>query len=101
MQLSVQISKDMWTYGYEIKPILRPLEDLTRKIAFNGKNVFPVEIILDYYGYEIITNKERMVEPAMMLPYGVFNLLLEMHFDVFGLIEKDLAISINKLNLIK
>jgi hypothetical protein len=81
-----------------VKPILRPLSDLARKIQFRGNKVFPVDIIKDYCGYEIITNKERIVEPLTMLPYLVFNLLCEMHFDMFNLIEKGLAISIHETN---
>lgn len=79
-----------------VKPILRPLSDLTTKIHFRGNKIFPVDIIKEYCGYDIITKEERMVEPPKMLPYLVFNLLCEMHFDLFGLIEQGLAISIHE-----
>jgi hypothetical protein len=41
-QLSVQISKALWTYGYEIRPILRPLSDLTKEIDHNGEKFVPI-----------------------------------------------------------
>ena len=32
------------------------------------------------------------------LPYGVVEKLLEWHFDIFGLLEKGLAVDINTIN---
>ena len=90
----------------EIKPILRPLTDLTKEIERKGKKSKP---IWDLYSAiieagenpniaEMVLNrlirKEIDVE---MLPYFVYLKLLEWHFDVFGLIEKGEAIDINTL----
>lgn len=76
-----------------LKPILRPLSDLTKE-DFNyihtllrvhiGKNKRD-KLIKDSYG-------------ILDLPYFIVEQLIENHFDVFGLIEKGLAIDINKLN---
>lgn len=62
------------------KPILRPLSDLTKKEYKNSFYGNPLDYKIDE------------------LPYKVFIKLLELHFDVFGLIEKGLAIDINTLN---
>lgn len=80
-----------------IKPILRPLSDLVKKIEFEGKKVFPSEVILERTGYDILTNKEQLIEPIKRLPYVVVCLLIEMHFDVFGLINDGRAIDVNTL----
>ena len=71
----------------DIKPILRPLSDLTEDSRFLSSDDYMMVlegdvdsfIILNYFSY-------RSVES-----------LFENHFDVFGLIEKGLAIDINTL----
>lgn len=84
--------------GFEsIMPILQPLSDITQKIDFEGKKVFPSEVILERTGYDILTNKEQLIEPIKRLPYVVVCLLIEMHFDVFELINEGLAIDVNTL----
>lgn len=60
------------------KPILSPLSDLTEDILGNFS-----------YGFEIENYKNML--------YKDVEKLLELHFDVFGLIEKGLAIDINTL----
>ena len=87
------------------KPILRPLSDLT-------KNLFQFE-----YGQPTTLEdwingncdlgqlrwvlqdkaKEQRQERIMDLPYFVAEYLFKYHFDVFGLIQKGLAIDINTL----
>jgi hypothetical protein len=70
----------------QIKPILRPLSDLTKQ----DNLVFNVEI------YSGLINNIQNQETTQ---WGVweYELLLKNHFDVFGLIEKGLAIDINTL----
>jgi hypothetical protein len=82
---------------FEIKPILRPLSDLVKEceLEYNpeengtswveqllGKN-------LRYFNY--LTYK------PMFNNYWEFERLVKNHFDVFGLIEKGLAININTI----
>jgi hypothetical protein len=68
------------------KPILRPLSDL-----MSGE-------FMD----NIISQKERIeikkLNTCHWLSYNSFQYLLKHHFDVFGLIEKGIAIDINTLN---
>ena len=96
------------------KPILRPLSDLTKEINYglstyaftylfeigdcdgcvfefehgNIKTIKALENISKYNSYNDIN----------YLPNAVVNMMYEHHFDVFGLIEKGLAIDINTLN---
>jgi len=58
----------------KIKPILRPLSDLTKEIKYN--------LELEMINY---------------LPFVIVQELFKWHFDVFNLIDKDLAIDINNL----
>ena len=80
-----------------IKPILRPLSDLTKEIEVNGVSSYlnelrkfnntseHIEYLCEYKGDLSLTNLE----------YNIIIKLLEWHFDIFGLIDKNLAIDIN------
>jgi len=75
--------------GEEIKPILRPLLDLTReelyKAGFNSH--------IDYLTHE----HQEFSTDVLKAPYDMVVYLFEHHFDVFGLIEKGLAVNINDI----
>lgn len=77
--------------GAEFKPILRPLSDLTKKYYFDNLKDGDFEL-----SEEII--KEIKTISRGYLKFYQLNYLLNHHFDVFGLIEKGLAIDINTLN---
>ena len=74
------------------KPILRPLSDLTE--IFYWDNLQDGDCELD---------KERINEiknsPRGYLKLYQSNYLFKHHFDIFGLIEKDLAVNINTLSV--
>lgn len=79
----------------EIKPILRPLSDLTKEIEHNGKKFVPLQYLsINIYWY----NLEQWKSDHKLMNVEEYNNLLSWHFDVFGLIEKNLAIDINTLN---
>lgn len=76
----------------EIKPILRPLSDLTKgEYAFIWENEITVNEISGF----IKSDNHRL--EMWKLPYTFWVELFKDHFDVFGLIEKGLAIDINTL----
>ena len=87
----------------EFKPILRPLSDLTKEIDVNGEKF----VSADRLGWKLNITPNPNQEKG--LGYWLCNctyansslidmqLLFEWHFDVFGLIEKGLAIDINKI----
>lgn len=71
-------------YPDEFKPILRPLSDLTPRYA-------------DAWGISSLKHLIRYIEKKDV-PMHIYLELLEGHFDVFGLIDNDLAIDINTIN---
>lgn len=96
-----------------IKPILRPLSDLTKEIEETkfvpvdyfeiGEEInadFPFEF--DHGNVKLIQylesiSKYNLHNDINYLPFSVVQKLMEWHFDVYGLIEKGLAIDINSL----
>jgi hypothetical protein len=99
-------------YGF-VKPILRPLSDLTKEITHNGQTFVPMKWMESNINKSISfyqpLNKELSLEIEIITEnysqtinlydgYICTQKLQEWHFDVFGLIEKGLAIDINTLN---
>lgn len=98
----------------QIKPILRPLSDLTKEIEHNGKKFVPIdvfEITDDHTSYlfeydsgniKLISDLESISTndcefDINFIPFEVVQKLISWHFDIFGLIKKGLAIDINNL----
>ncbi len=77
-----------------IKPILRPLSGLTKYLG-NTKNF---ESWQDEWVDHIWDFQNKLQEAnALACPYDLTQKLLENHFDLFGLIDKGLAIDINTI----
>ena len=76
---------------FDFKPILRPLSDLTKEIEHNGEKFIPINELL---GEKRISTPEMLIKSIKKgyLTWRKVQLLLEWHFDVFGLIEAGLAI---------
>ena len=89
-----------------IKPILRPLSDLTKKIEHNGEKFVPSKKIENDFACEWGSMAEEILFPLFdknhtdikIIPFNIMLKLFEWHFDVFNLIENNLAIDINTLN---
>ena len=94
-----------WFKGYNCKPILRPISDLSLLVIeefekYDGKrngkaneeiiNLFCEENGVD----EILENIE-----LKSLPYECIEYMFRNHYDVFGLIEQGLAVSIHDVQL--
>ena len=86
--------------------VLRPLSDLTKEIEHNGETFVVIDILEqdennDYLAdCNIWTQKlfeEQKILSLEFIPYGVMQILFKYHFDVFGLIQKNLAIDINQI----
>jgi hypothetical protein len=103
-------SEHIWMF----KPILRPLSDLTKEIEIEGEKFVPIDRILDNHSFvsdihiskfrkfKIIQEQIHILKDIKELgyrycDYWFLQYLLEWHFDVFGLIEKGLAVDINTL----
>lgn len=78
----------------DVKPILRPLSDIVsflenehREVITKGEENWIY--LLDYHN----------LKPIDMLnaPFSIFSIFVKNHFDVFGLIEKGLAINYNEI----
>lgn len=89
----------------DVKLLLRPLSDLTKEIEHNGEKFVPVEIFdkvidgwCDAYNEWWNLQYPNFLQMMDSCPYEVMQQLLEWHFDVFGLIDQNLAIDINTIN---
>ena len=88
-----------WKYS-KCKPILRPLSDLKKDIEHEG-NVFTPFNQFFREARKLIDKELELTGGKLMVDYltwEVLRMLFKWHFDVFGLIEADLAIDINTLN---
>ena len=75
--------------------ILRPLSDLTKEIEHNGEKFAPyIKLVNEGHGYLWGKLKTYNMDAV---DYGCVQKLFEWHFDVFGLIENNLAINKNTL----
>ncbi len=92
---------------FQAKPILRPLSDLKKEIEVNGEKFVPMGMLCS-----IEVSEEEAFKLYGKIPeiwkyisetktrYWYFwqvQKLFEWHFDVYGLIEKGLAIDVNTL----
>jgi len=85
----------------QIKPILRPLSDLQgMEPKFDPKatdhpiNIVSTKTIIEVEG-AIHNGHANLI--VLWITYDQMDKLIEYHFDVFGLIEKGLAIDINTI----
>jgi hypothetical protein len=102
--------RDVTFVLYQIKLYKRPLSDLTKEIEVNGEKFVPLKKLNDEcFGltkYRIFIRQDNSI--ALLADfhegYNVLNestakdKLLEWHFDIFNLIENNLAIDVNTLN---
>jgi hypothetical protein len=79
-----------------VRPVLRPMSDLVKNISVNGVKITPIEsMFLPCGERKILTSwaKENKCWLGTQISYLIYENLFELHFDVFGLIDKGLAIS--------
>ena len=92
-------------YLYECKPILRPLNVLDKEIEIDNEKFIPITKLLQgsHFNTDSMTFYEQsgyietMTDMHCGSSYMDIQQLVEWHFDVFGLIDKGLAIDINAL----
>jgi hypothetical protein len=93
---------DLLDEPQDFKPILRPLSDLTKEIEVNGEKFVPrKEFEMMYLGNTIeyqlfFSNFDKKYITS--LNFNCVQKILSWHFDIFGLIDAELAIDINTLN---
>ncbi len=94
--------------GNGFKLVLHPISKLTQEIEVNGEKFVPIEwfeigdddsgIEYDHGNVKLIKTLESIARhnnfhDVEFLPFSVVQKLFEWHFDVFGLISNDLAVS--------
>ena len=96
------------TKNNNYKPILRPIAEVENDIIHNGYTLNVLDIMNRFWGVEWLGATEKfelhvygrnIILSAEDLPYDLVQVLLSYHFDVFGLIEDNLAIPVtNEFN---
>lgn len=86
-----------WKTEFNSKIILRPLSDLTKPITHEGETFVPVEKY-NYLRFDEISKYKGGSNVMKFIQVREQDVLLELHFDIYGLIDKNLAIDINNLN---
>ncbi|TCV17171.1 hypothetical protein EDC17_101190 [Sphingobacterium alimentarium] len=95
-------SRDKQTAGIEnIKPILRPLSDLTKEIVHNGEKFVFSDVYLSNTTIKKILGQDCSTFNNFLndVDYNSIQFLFKYHLDVFGLIDKGLAISYKEAGL--
>lgn len=81
----------------DFKPILRPLSDLTKEIEVNREKFVPVKEY-SYLRFEEISTFTSGSRELGFISVREQDVLLELNFDVFGLIESGFTVDINSIN---
>lgn len=97
----------------KLKPILRPLSDMTKEINYGLSSYIFIELFeigdTDGFIYEFDSGNVKLLKQLASislhnstydinyLPYPVVQMMYQYHFDIHGLIEQNLAIDINTL----
>ncbi|MCP1996642.1 hypothetical protein [Flavobacterium sp. HSC-61S13] len=88
---------DFEDIGKYVKPVMHPLSDLAEEITHNGETFVPYDELDNYHNFSKVNYNDIEKDPTRY-PYTIVCKLLEWHFDIFGLIENNLAININTLD---
>ena len=100
-QVKISVYKNLLSTGRlssEVKPILRPLSDLTTSHnIFEDKAICFIDESDNGGSFTIDDIYFKYQESSFSDWRNAYSLLLKNHFDVFGLIEKGLAIDINTI----
>lgn len=86
------------------KPILRPIQEVEQYFE-SLYGCLEHQDVTDYFDADFLASNnnieisEIQLLESEQIPYGTLKVLLKHHFDVFGLIEKGLAVDINTLSV--
>ena len=91
----------------KIKPVLRPISDLTKEIEHNGEKFVPIDklkldgisIRINDFGLMVFFDEDYEWVYFKDIVDNIYQKLLSWHFDIFSLIQNGLAIDINKIKL--
>jgi hypothetical protein len=85
---SVEIEHRMYVEISSCKPLLRPLSQLTQEIDYNEERFVPMDRIKRMYPSDTFSSTSNIAQWS----YRIVEKLLSWHFDLFGLLENNLAI---------
>jgi len=82
-------------------PILRHCNDFDKEITHNGNTFIPYDLAKSVVSEKqwalIVETVTKDYTKWVDFPYWYVRLLLEWHFDIFGLIDNGLAVNINEV----
>lgn len=88
-----------YAYAYridEIQPILKPLSDLYPEITDQLIKDAECDAEIDFIN-ALLDDKNSMYDKIKFAPFTIIQKLCELHFDIFGLIEKRLAVNYHSI----
>ena len=90
-----------WGLPEGSKLILHPLSDLTKPLNQDGKDFIPADILLNDRWYPVDRDylKLNIIHFTKQLRFEDVLYLISWRFDVFRLIESELAIDVNTLDV--
>ena len=103
-ELRIRLTDGLYSCsGNNLKPILRPLSDLTKEIEVYGEKFVPSKILFpdDEFMTEleddvdIFTNRRDRLD--LCYPLDFWQKLYQWHFDIHSLVKSGLAVDINTL----
>lgn len=74
------------------KPLLHPLSMLTKEIEYQGERIVP-SLEYSYLRFDEISGYKGGANTLNFIQVREYDLLMELHFDFHGLIEKGLAVN--------
>ena len=93
--LDINLKSYQITDSLNCKPILRPLSDLNKPINHDNITFIPIET---YVGIGDLKTISKTQVVSRLHSYAAHDFLFAHHFDVFGLIDKGLALDTNTPN---
>ena len=81
----------MWLKSCGFKPLLLPLSSLTKEIEHKGEKFVP-SIEYSYLRFEEISTYKGGSNVLKFIQVREHDVLLELHFDIFGLLDRGLAV---------
>ncbi len=83
------------------KPMLRPLSDLDKEIKAGNQKICPIDYLEEkYYTLDLHKQCELIMDDSRWInqcEYLLIQYLLEWHFDIYDLLEDDLAVKIEEI----
>ncbi len=94
--LTLKLLDDAIVFKHNIKPILRSISDLTKKEILSVKEYCIKQIGASEEDWKVLWHYLGRWDNKKKLPFWMVHKLCELHIDLFGLIEQELANDMRK-----